>query len=116
MNKPLYEIRMNNLDTSAPDWMAGILRGDKRYCVRGQDITDWITWVSPYDYPDDEDEFHYVVAICHERDGKQTIINFNRNNIIKETDTTIYLDSPTPDEIIAEVEQARQQSEADDLI
>jgi hypothetical protein len=110
MTKPLYKIRTDNLDTSAPDWMAGILRGDKRYCVRGQDITDWIKCVSLRDYLDDDDEIHYVVAIYHECDGRQVIINFNRNNIIQETDTTIYLDTPTPEEIIADGERMMMQT------
>jgi hypothetical protein len=112
---PYYTI-INNLNTPAPDWMAGILRGDKRYCLRGQDITDGIKWVKFFDHTFDDDETLYLINICYQRDGKQTIINYGLENIIKETETTIYLDSPTPDEIIAEVEQARLQSEADDLI
>jgi hypothetical protein len=110
MTKTINYTIKNDLETAAPDWMAGILRGDKRYCVRGQDITDWLTWVSPFDYPGTDGEIRYAVDICHERDGKQTIINFNRKNIIKETDTTIYLDSPTPEEIIAEGERMMMQT------
>jgi hypothetical protein len=111
---PYYEI-IDHLDSAPrPDWLAGAMTGNKRILTMGEDITDWIAWVSFTCFIDDDDEPCYVMNICHQRDGQQTIICCGQENIVKETDEAIYLNSPTPDEIIAEAEWARQEMARED--